>query len=116
MSIFPNNIFLFENPITENADDRWLSKRSDDSDVEYIRKDIHDYEHRLLSQFFWREYVSHPDEMSWFFEVDDDYGMYKKGNVLPNLNVHSDIHPSSYHQLTWKEANLKLSYNIEYIK
>ena len=35
----PEKIYLFENPITETPDDRWLSKRSDENDVEYIRTD-----------------------------------------------------------------------------
>ena len=38
----PEKIYLFENPITETPDDRWLSKRSDDNDIEYIRKDVVD--------------------------------------------------------------------------
>lgn len=35
----PEKIYLFENPITEVPDDRWLSKRSDKNDIEYVRKD-----------------------------------------------------------------------------
>jgi len=35
----PEKIYLFENPITETPDDRWLSKRSDETDIEYLRKD-----------------------------------------------------------------------------
>ena len=35
----PEKIYLFENPISGTPDDRWLSKRSDDEDVEYVRKD-----------------------------------------------------------------------------
>lgn len=35
----PEKIYLFENPITETLDDRWLSKRSDDEDIEYTRTD-----------------------------------------------------------------------------
>jgi len=35
----PEKIYLFENPITETPDDRWLSKRSDDADIEYTRTD-----------------------------------------------------------------------------
>lgn len=35
----PENIYLFENPIDNTPDDRQLSKRSCDDDVEYIRKD-----------------------------------------------------------------------------
>lgn len=35
----PEKIYLFENPVSGTPDDRWLSKRSDDEDVEYVRKD-----------------------------------------------------------------------------
>lgn len=35
----PEKLYLFENPITETPDDRWLSKRSGDTDVEYTRTD-----------------------------------------------------------------------------
>lgn len=35
----PEKIYLFENPISSSPDDRWLSKRSGNDDVEYIRKD-----------------------------------------------------------------------------
>ena len=35
----PEKIYLFENPISGTPDDRWLSKRSDDNDIEYIRTD-----------------------------------------------------------------------------
>lgn len=35
----PKKIYLFKNPITEAPDDRWLSKRSDENDIEYVRTD-----------------------------------------------------------------------------
>ena len=35
----PEKIYLFENPITKEYDDRWLSKRSDKNDIEYVRTD-----------------------------------------------------------------------------
>ena len=35
----PEKIYLFENSITEAPDDRWLSKRSDKNDIEYVRTD-----------------------------------------------------------------------------
>lgn len=35
----PEKIYLFENPIDSTPDYRWLSKRSCDEDVEYIRTD-----------------------------------------------------------------------------
>lgn len=36
----PDKIYLFENPIDNTPDYRWLSKRSCDNDVEYIRTDV----------------------------------------------------------------------------
>ena len=35
----PEKIYLFENPIDGTPDYRWLSKRSDDNDIEYTRTD-----------------------------------------------------------------------------
>lgn len=35
----PENIYLFENPISKEPDDRWLSKRSCNDDIEYTRTD-----------------------------------------------------------------------------
>ncbi len=35
----PERIYIFENPISGTPDDRWLSKRSDDEDIEYTRTD-----------------------------------------------------------------------------
>lgn len=35
----PEKIYLFENPITETPYDRWLSKRSDENNIEYTRTD-----------------------------------------------------------------------------
>lgn len=35
----PEKIYIFENPISGTPDDRWLSKRSDDEDIEYTRTD-----------------------------------------------------------------------------
>lgn len=35
----PEKLYLFENPISGTPDDRWLSKRSDDNDIEYTRTD-----------------------------------------------------------------------------
>ena len=36
----PDKIYLFKNPISETPDDRWLTKRSSDEDIKYIRADI----------------------------------------------------------------------------
>lgn len=35
----PDKIYLFETPISETLDDRWLTERSGDGDIEFIRKD-----------------------------------------------------------------------------
>ena len=35
----PEKIYLFENPISNEPDDRWLSKKSEDKDIEYTRTD-----------------------------------------------------------------------------
>jgi len=35
----PEKIYIFKNPITETPDDRWLSKRSCNDDIEYVRND-----------------------------------------------------------------------------
>ena len=35
----PENIYLFENPVSGTPDDRWLFKRSDENDIEYTRTD-----------------------------------------------------------------------------
>ena len=35
----PEKIYLFENPVDNTPDYRWLSKRSCNDDIEYIRTD-----------------------------------------------------------------------------
>jgi hypothetical protein len=35
----PEKIYLFENPISNEPDYRWLSKKSSDDDIEYTRTD-----------------------------------------------------------------------------
>ena len=35
----PEKIYLFENPVSSTPDDRWLSKRSCNDDIEYTRTD-----------------------------------------------------------------------------
>ena len=35
----PEKIYLFKNPTSKEADDRWLSNRSCDDDVQYTRTD-----------------------------------------------------------------------------
>jgi hypothetical protein len=49
----PEKIYLFENPITETPDERWLTHRSCEEDIEYTRTDafIEKAEKYLESQF-----------------------------------------------------------------
>jgi len=35
----PEKIYLFKNPITETPDERWLTHRSCEEDIEYTRTD-----------------------------------------------------------------------------
>ena len=35
----PEKLYLFENPVSNEPDDRWLSSKSSEEDIEYIRKD-----------------------------------------------------------------------------
>ena len=35
----PEKLYLFENPVSNKPDDRWLSSKSSEEDIEYIRKD-----------------------------------------------------------------------------
>lgn len=35
----PKKIYLFENPVSGYADDRWLTQRSCEDDIEYTRTD-----------------------------------------------------------------------------
>ena len=35
----PEKLYLFENPISNEPDDMWLSSKSSEEDIEYIRKD-----------------------------------------------------------------------------
>ena len=36
----PEKIYLFENPITETPDERWLSSKSCEEDIQYTRTDV----------------------------------------------------------------------------
>lgn len=65
----PEKIYLFENPVTETPDDRWLSKRSDENDIEYVCKDA-----------FIEKAVK-------FFtpHIQDNSGGYDRANVIENF-------------------------------
>ena len=76
-------IYLFENPISGTLDDRWLSKRSDDEDVEYVRKDAF-----IEKACGWLEdnasnyIIEHPFGSDVDFEEDkmiEDFKKYMRG-------------------------------------
>jgi hypothetical protein len=62
----PEKIYLFENPISNEPDYRWLSKRSGDEDIEYIRTDafIKKVEDYLNSQLYDWVNITNPDQRS----------------------------------------------------
>ena len=55
----PEKIYLFENPVSGTPDDRWLSKRSDDNDIEYIRTDAFI---KKAGQWIRDNYLKYPSE------------------------------------------------------
>lgn len=78
----PEKIYLFENPITGTPDDRWLSKRSGDTDVEYTRTDV------FIEKAY--EFIKERivfDDNTWYIEgevtlkdkVIEDFKKYIKG-------------------------------------
>lgn len=67
----PKKIYLFENPITETPDDRWLSKRSDKNDIEYIQTDV---------------FID--DTISWLKEQDEMIGVSFPDDFLERFRNH----------------------------
>lgn len=57
----PEKIYIFENPITGTPDDRWLSKRSDDEDIEYTRTDAFKEKIEKLRSLGWGMYYAYRD-------------------------------------------------------
>ena len=72
----PEKIYLFENPISGTPDDRWLSKRSDDNDIEYIRKDV--FIEKACEYMFYHLDTSKID-VSYKFEFIEKFRKYMKG-------------------------------------
>lgn len=66
-------------------------------------------------ELLWHEIVYHKNEPSGYYIVDKDCGRYPKGHIQKGLCVMSDIHPSCYHELTWKELALGLGLFEEYL-
>ena len=65
----PENIYLFENQIDNTPDYRWLSKRSCDDDVEYIRKDAFIEKATSYIQQHW----------IWNTKIIEDFKKYMEG-------------------------------------
>ena len=74
----PEKIYLFENPVSGTPDDRWLSKRSDENDIEYTRTDafIEKAKSWFERQNEWRDIngIKHCDMESF-----EDFRNYMKG-------------------------------------
>jgi hypothetical protein len=82
----PEKIYLFENPVSGTPDDRWLSKRSDDNDIEYIRTDvfIEKAVNYLNSKLYDWVQTTNPDQRSYantMMKQDfiEDFKNYMKG-------------------------------------
>lgn len=62
-------------------------------------------------QLLWNNVVSHKNEKSRFYMVDvdgyEERGL-PKGSIRFMLCVQSWIHPSCYHELTWKELYIAM--------
>lgn len=79
----PEKIYLFENPVTETPDDRWLTHRSCDSDIEYIRTDafIEKALTYLNSKFYFNNafYGVVSTDFNAMEEMFEDFSKYMKG-------------------------------------
>lgn len=69
----PEKVYLFKNPITETPDDRWLSKRSCNDDIEYVRKDA-----VIEKAVKFMEKIDDVDEYSWYNEEEHAAGITEK--------------------------------------
>lgn len=67
----------------------------------------------IAEDLLWRNIVSSKNEGSNYYKVDvDGYGEMDcpKGSVHRGFCMQSWIHPSAYHELTWKELYMELDY------
>lgn len=71
----PEKIYIFKNLITNAPDDRWLSKRSDDADIEYIRTDT--FIEKAVGRL--RHYL---DNSAW---VSNDVGVREKEIIIADF-------------------------------
>ena len=71
----PDKIYLFDNPITETPDDRWLSKRSDDEDFEYVRTDA--FIEKAVE--WWMDNFVYTDDVDIKYKTIEDFKNYMKG-------------------------------------
>lgn len=62
-------------------------------------------------QLLWNNVVSHKNEGSRYYMVDvdgyEERGL-PKGSIAFALDIQSWIHPSCYHELTWKELYIAM--------
>ena len=81
----PEKIYLFENPIDNTPDDRWLSKRYCKDDIEYTRTDafIEKAEKYFIEKFEVEDYNDYIDvDGSTIFNYGrfvEDFKNYMKG-------------------------------------
>ena len=80
----PEKLYLFKNPISGTPDDRWLSKRSDDEDIEYTRTDAFiEKALKFLDEKFYFNNLHHGIESGVFDseeEMFEDFINYMKGD------------------------------------
>ena len=69
----PEKIYLFENPIDETPDYRWLSKKSCDEDIEYTRTDAF-----IEKAWDWIDYNNRNGGCN-FDGWEEDFKNYMKG-------------------------------------
>lgn len=63
-------------------------------------KNNHD---ELLKELLREKIRTCGDEESYYYLVSKDYYDYKSGGIYYRLDVQSNIHPSQYKGLTWRE-------------
>lgn len=68
----PKKIYLFENPISGYPDDRWLSNRSGEDDIEYTRTNVFIKE---ACEFLFENY--HGEKLS--IRMIENFKNYMKG-------------------------------------
>jgi hypothetical protein len=69
----PKKIYLFENPVSGYADDRWLTQRSCEDDIEYTRTDA--FIEKACA--WWENELTYPsmtsEEIKWYKDKIEDF-------------------------------------------